>query len=53
VFRVEAAPAATDLPLQPGMEGVGKVIVGRERLVYIWSRELLTWLRLQTWTWWR
>lgn len=52
-FRVEASPLGEDLRLQPGMEGIGKITVGEERLVWIWSRELLTWLRLQTWTWWR
>ncbi|MFK7829405.1 MAG: HlyD family efflux transporter periplasmic adaptor subunit [Congregibacter sp.] len=52
-FRVEAKPGVTDLRLQPGMEGVGKVTVGEARLVWVWSRGLLNWLRLQTWTWWR
>ena len=52
-FRVEARPRGSDLRLQPGMEGVGKIRVGEARLVWIWTRELVTWLRLQTWTWWR
>jgi multidrug resistance efflux pump len=52
-FRVEATPRGTGLRLQPGMEGVGKIRVGEARLIWIWTHELLTWLRLQTWTWWR
>ncbi|MDB1126129.1 efflux RND transporter periplasmic adaptor subunit [Vibrio algarum] len=38
--------------LQPGMEGVGKIVVDDRLLVEIWTRETLEWLRLRIWTWW-
>ncbi|MFK8047137.1 MAG: HlyD family efflux transporter periplasmic adaptor subunit [Halioglobus sp.] len=52
-FRVEASLLDTDLQLQPGMEGVGKIEVGEAKLIWVWSRDLQNWLRLQAWTWWR
>lgn len=52
-FRVEASLLNSDLRLQPGMEGVGKIEVGRAKLIWVWSRDLQNWLRLQAWTWWR
>lgn len=52
-FRVEAQPGGDDALLQPGMEGVGKIRIGERRLVWIWTHDLVNWLRLQTWTWWR
>lgn len=35
--------------LQPGMEGVGKIDVGRGWLMGIWTRDLAEWLRLKLW----
>jgi len=35
--------------LQPGMEGVGKIDVGRGWLPGIWTRDLTEWLRLTFW----
>jgi len=52
-FRVEASLVEDDLPLQPGMEGIGKIAVGEANLFWIWTRGLSNWLRLQAWTWWR
>ena len=52
-FRVEAALEGGADQLRPGMEGVGKIQLGEAKLIWIWSRELLAWLRLQAWTWWR
>ncbi|MDX1736109.1 MAG: HlyD family efflux transporter periplasmic adaptor subunit [Halioglobus sp.] len=52
-FRVEAALTETDTLLQPGMEGVGKIEVGEANLFWLWTRDLLNWLRLQAWTLWR
>jgi RND family efflux transporter MFP subunit len=52
-FRVEASLPSSDVGLRPGMEGVGKVELGEARLIWIWSRELVAWLKLKTWTWWR
>jgi multidrug resistance efflux pump len=51
-FRVEAQLDATAPPrLRPGMEGVGKVLVGRERLIWIWTHGFTDWWRLALWTW--
>ena len=52
-FRVEAALRAEGSSLRPGMEGVGKIELGEARLAWIWSRELISWVRLQIWRWWR
>jgi RND family efflux transporter MFP subunit len=51
-FRVEAELKGVNEQLRPGMEGVGKVAIDERRLIAIWSRELLEWLRLMLWTWW-
>jgi len=51
IFRVEASiPEATDV-LRPGMQGVGKVHVGQQRLIWIWTHEITDWLRLWIWSW--
>src|SRR4029079_16318469 len=36
-FRIEAQFADSSTRLRPGMEGVGKVLVGRARLIWIWT----------------
>ena len=51
VFRVEAKLAEAPLRLRPGMKGVGKIEIERRRLIWIWTRPLLDWLRLWTWRW--
>jgi hypothetical protein len=37
--------------LRPGMEGVGKIEIGQRKLAWIWSHEVINWLRLKTWNW--
>lgn len=53
-FRVEAkldaAPAT--VRLRPGMEGVGKVLVGERRLWWVWTHGFTDWLRLWLWKIW-
>jgi hypothetical protein len=51
-FRVEANWQGTPPPLSPGMQGVGKVTVGKANLLTIWTRSSLDWLRMKWWTWW-
>lgn len=51
-FRVEAMLERPLDYLRPGMKGVGKIQAGEYRLVWIWSKNLLDWLRLTFWTWW-
>ncbi len=50
-FRVEAQLTDTPDRLRPGMEGVGKIAVDERRLVWIWSHDLLDWVRLTLWKW--
>jgi RND family efflux transporter MFP subunit len=51
-FRVEAQLEDISERLRPGMEGVGKVTVDRRRLIWIWTHDVIDWLRLQLWRWW-
>ncbi|HYL81311.1 MAG TPA: HlyD family efflux transporter periplasmic adaptor subunit [Candidatus Acidoferrum sp.] len=50
-FRVEAQLTRTPDRLRPGMEGVGKVGVDRRPLVWIWSHDIVDWVRLTLWKW--
>jgi multidrug efflux pump subunit AcrA (membrane-fusion protein) len=49
-FRVEAQLDKIPERLRPGMEGVGKIEVGSRRLAWIWTHEVIDWLRLKIWT---
>ncbi len=52
VFRVEAQLDDADLArLRPGMEGVGKVVVGKASLLWVWTQGFVDWLRLALWSW--
>jgi hypothetical protein len=51
-FRVEASLPESGVNLRPGMEGIGKINAGRERLAWIWTHEFTDWLRLWVWSWW-
>ena len=48
-FRVEAAMDQYLELMRPGMEGVAKIEISRERLLWIWTRRLVDWLRLFIW----
>jgi len=50
-FRVEARLEDTPDRLRPGMEGVGKIEIDRRRLVWIWTHQVVDWLRLALWKW--
>jgi len=50
-FRVEARLHSPSERVRPGMEGVGKVVAGERRLIWIWTHNLVNWLRLSTWKW--
>jgi multidrug resistance efflux pump len=50
-FRIEARLEDNAIALRPGMEGVGKIEVGRARLVWIWAHPLIEWLWLAAWKW--
>ncbi len=50
-FRVEARLHSPSERVRPGMEGVGKIIAGESRLIWIWTHSLFDWLRLSIWKW--
>ena len=51
-FRVEAELLGEPgTRLRPGMEGVGKIGIEERKLVWIWTRGFIDWLRLQIWAW--
>jgi RND family efflux transporter MFP subunit len=50
-FRVEAKIDSNTLHLRPGMQGVGKVEIDRSRYLWIWTRDVMNWLRLAAWRW--
>jgi len=49
-FRVEAAVQGRGERIQPGMEGVGKVLAGERSLLWIWFHRITDWLRYTAWT---
>ena len=54
-FRVEGvlAPdvvASDGARLLPGMQGIGKVVVGERRLIWIWTHRAFEWLRVAVWS---
>lgn len=50
-FNVEASLNDDRGMLRPGMEGVSKINISQQRYVWIWTRELINWLRLWFWRW--
>ena len=50
-FRVEAQLAEAPAGVRPGMEGVGKIVVGERRLAWIWTRNFVNWVRISLWAW--
>lgn len=51
-FRVEAKLEQNMDFLRPGMKGIGKIEIGERKLIWIWTRYLIDWMRLTFWTWW-
>jgi RND family efflux transporter MFP subunit len=51
-FRVEASLPEARSALRPGMEGIAKINAGEERLLWIWTHEMIDWFRLWVWSWW-
>jgi multidrug resistance efflux pump len=50
-YRVEAKLRRESSVLLPGMEGVGKIDVGRRKLGWVLLHSLFDWLRLTLWNW--
>jgi hypothetical protein len=51
VFRVEGRLTQSSERLRPGMEGIGKIEIGRRSLAWIWTHPLTDWLRIWAWQW--
>jgi RND family efflux transporter MFP subunit len=50
-FRVEATFDQAHDRLRPAMEGTGKIDIDRRLLVWIWTHQVVDWIRLTAWTW--
>lgn len=50
-FRLEANIEGPTPDLRPGMQGVGKIEIGQRRLIWVWTHDVITWLRLLLWRW--
>lgn len=51
LFRIEAELGTVPPGIRPGMEGVGKIVVGERRLLWIWTHRFFDWLGLKLWQW--
>jgi len=49
VFKVRVILLEKQEWMRPGMEGLGKVSVGRRRFAWIWTRRLINWVRMKLW----
>ena len=50
-FRVEARLDHPHDRLRPGMEGAGKIEIDRRSLLWIWTHQIVDWVRLAVWSW--
>lgn len=50
-FRVEGRLTRDSARLRPGMQGIGKIDIENRRLIWIWTRTFMDWLRIQSWSW--
>ena len=50
-FRVEAQFDQPHDRLRPGMEGAGKIEIDRRPLIWIWTHQIVDWIRLAVWSW--
>ncbi|MBB3169702.1 efflux RND transporter periplasmic adaptor subunit [Simiduia aestuariiviva] len=52
VFRVEATFENDNQVFRPGLVGIGKIEVGEQLLIDMWTRDLRHWLSLKLWSFW-
>ncbi len=52
VREAESIDGAARRELRPGLQGVARIESGENKLLVIWTRELVDWLRLTLWRWW-
>ena len=51
-FEVEARLSGeVSSKLRPGMEGVGKVFIGRRKTIWVWTHKITHWFRMFFWSW--
>ena len=50
-FRVEAQFDNSHDRLRPGMEGAGKIEIDRRPLIWIWTHQIVDWMRMAVWSW--
>lgn len=50
-FRVEAKLDEAHDRLRPAMEGAGKIEVDQRKLIWIWTHQVVDWIRLAVWSW--
>ncbi|MCW8965025.1 MAG: HlyD family efflux transporter periplasmic adaptor subunit [Gammaproteobacteria bacterium] len=48
-FLVEASIDGPVDHLRPGMQGTGKISVGDHKLIWIWTRRMVDWLKIRLW----
>lgn len=51
-FRLEASLEGTPEFLRPGMQGAGRIEIEERSVGWIWTHELVQWLKLWLWSWW-
>lgn len=51
-FKVEASWLDSPPALTSGMQGVGKITVGKTNLLFRWSRDFINWMKLKIWSNW-
>jgi multidrug resistance efflux pump len=52
LFVVEARINQESERLRPGMEGVGKIVIGKRKLIWVLAHDIIDWFRLWLWSWW-
>jgi RND family efflux transporter MFP subunit len=50
-FRVEATLEGAPGNFRPGMEGISKINIKKDRLISVWTMKLREWVRLKMWVW--
>ncbi|NOS82966.1 MAG: HlyD family efflux transporter periplasmic adaptor subunit [Nitrospira sp.] len=50
-FRIDAQFDQPHDRLRPGMEGAGKIEIDRRSLLWIWTHQIVDWMRLAVWSW--
>jgi len=50
-FRVEASLEEKQALMRPGMQGVARIDTGKATYIWLWTHDLIDWLRLWFWSW--